>query len=332
MRPAKFLNRILLLLIGAILPALLMAHGAAAEPLRLGHPIWVGFGPMYIAQEKGYFKKHGLEVELIPMEDTAMRYAALRSNRVDALAASPDSALLQLKGANDFKFAFMLDQSYGADGVVALKEIATLADLRGHTVGVTKGSITEYWLNYLLRAFAPGVKESDLKVVDMTPGDAGAAFVAKKIDAAVTYEPWLTRAAKTGHGHVIIDSKKTPARLGDVILLRSDYAQANLKKLKGFAAAWDEALAYMKSNPEDANAIMARGVGGWLKDPKVFADVLTHVNFFDGKQMQELIGTRDKPGAFRQVVVDAIDIWSELGRMPVKDVKADDLVLYEVFH
>ena len=39
---------------------------ASAEPLKIAHGSpWVGWGPLYIAEEKGYFKDEGLEVEVV---------------------------------------------------------------------------------------------------------------------------------------------------------------------------------------------------------------------------------------------------------------------------
>ena len=39
------------LVAGGILVGLMSASGAGAEPLKLGHSTWVGYGPLYIAQE-----------------------------------------------------------------------------------------------------------------------------------------------------------------------------------------------------------------------------------------------------------------------------------------
>ena len=68
-----------------------------------------------------------------------------------------------------------------------------IADLKGKNVAVNEGSVSEFYLNVLLGK--AGLKESDLNTVNMTASDAGGAFVAKRVDAAVTWEPWLTRAS-----------------------------------------------------------------------------------------------------------------------------------------
>ena len=48
-----------ILIAGAILLGLVTAGSATADPLKLGHSTWVGYGPLYVAQEKGYFDEKG---------------------------------------------------------------------------------------------------------------------------------------------------------------------------------------------------------------------------------------------------------------------------------
>jgi uncharacterized DUF497 family protein len=65
----------------SIITALVMTAGASsaadAKPLRIGYNIWVGFGPLFVAQEKGLFAEEGLEVELINMSIPEALYAGL---------------------------------------------------------------------------------------------------------------------------------------------------------------------------------------------------------------------------------------------------------------
>ena len=67
--------------------------GAAhAEPLRISYFIWVGYGPLFVAQEKGFFAEEGVEVELINIEVHAAAFGGLFAGQVDAVAgALPDA-------------------------------------------------------------------------------------------------------------------------------------------------------------------------------------------------------------------------------------------------
>ena len=61
---------------------------ARAEPLRIRYSIWVGYGPFFVAADKGLFAREGVDVELIRMEDDTATLAALFAGQIDALATA----------------------------------------------------------------------------------------------------------------------------------------------------------------------------------------------------------------------------------------------------
>ena len=299
---------------------------AAAETIKIAHSTWVGYGPLYIARDRGFFKNHGVEVELTVMEDPKLRFTALRAGQNNVIASTVDTALLYLKKPDDFKYVAAIDDSNGGDGIVATRDIKSIKDLKGKKVAVNEGSVSQFYLNVLLAK--AGLKESDLQTVNMTAADAGSAFVAKKVDAAVTWEPWLSRGKASEHGHLLTDSSKTPGLITDVFIVPKEIVAKRKKELKGIVAAWNEAVAYQRAHPDEANQIMAKGVGGWLKDPKVFAETLTGIKFYGAEDNKNFFGTKANPGPLSQTVKEAIDVWSSHGKIQVKTTPSD-LIDYE---
>ena len=51
--------------LAGLLLVLFAAGGAAAEPLRIRYSVWVGYGPLFLAQEKGYFRAENVDVQLV---------------------------------------------------------------------------------------------------------------------------------------------------------------------------------------------------------------------------------------------------------------------------
>jgi NitT/TauT family transport system substrate-binding protein len=311
--------------IGAALVALLTPNPAAAEKIRIAHSTWVGYGPLYIAQDKGIFKKNGVDVELAVIEAPNERFAAMASEKVQMIASTVDTALLYLTKPDDFQYVVALDDSNGGDGVVANKDIKTIAELKGKTVAVNEGSVSQFYLNVLLAK--AGIQESDITTVNMTASDAGAAFVARKVDAAVTWEPALSKGKSAPHGHLLVDSSTTPGLITDVIVARSSWIKTHQKEVAAVVKSWNEAVAFQRAKPDEANQIMAKGVGGWLRDPKVFAETLTGIKFYGGDDNKKFFGTSDKPGALFQTTRYAIDVWSSHKKLRVR-VKPDDLINY----
>lgn len=297
--------------------AVLFAAGSAqaADKISIGLSTWVGYGPLYIAQAQGFFKDEGLSVDLVKMEDPKTRMPAMIAGRIDMAVTTVDTVLNFYAPEHPLTYLFALDQSSGGDGIVADKDIKTIADLKGKKVAFAEGSVSQFFLGALLKD--NGLKFSDVDAVNMTAGDAGAAFVAGRVNAAVTWEPWLTRGKQTDHGHLLIDSTKTPGLIVDIAVTTDAWAKAHEADIKGLYKAWAKAVAWQKANPEKANEIMAKGVGGWLSKPKVFAETLTGVTFYDAAGNAAYMGTKAKPGPITKTIADAEALGAETGQFKV---------------
>ena len=59
----------------------------------------------------------------------------------------------------------------------------------------------------------------------------------------------------------------------------------------------------------------------------LFAEVLEGIKFYGGEDNKKFFGTKDKPGALKATVQQAIDIWSSHGKLQVK-VTPDDVLNY----
>jgi NitT/TauT family transport system substrate-binding protein len=306
--------------LGAAVPA----TPAAAEPLKIRYSIWVGYGPLFIARDKGYFKEEKVDVDLVNIEDPKEGFAALAAGRIHGVVSTVDTMVLYLKTGKEYQYVLALDDSAGGDGIVARKEIKSVKDLKGKKVAVNEGSVSQFFLNVVLKD--AGMTQKDVEVVNMKQGDAGAAFVAEKVDAAVTWEPWLTKSKNAPHGQILIDSSKTPGLITDVLIFPRELIAKRGKEIQGLANAWYRAVDYYEKNPKESLEIMSKGLGDWLKDPKVFAETLEGVRFYSKSGNVRFFGSPDKPGDIYKVVQNALDVWGGFGRLQPKAVSARDLV------
>ena len=310
------MKRLAWLWISVLLLGTVTASTAAAEPLKIRYSIWVGYGPLFIAKEKGYFKEEQVEVDLVNIEDPKEGFFALAAGRLDGVVSTIDTMVLYLKKGNEYQYVLALDDSAGGDGIVARKEIQSIKDLKGKKIAVNEGSVSQFFLNVVLKE--NGMTQKDLNIVNMKQGDAGAAFVAEKVDAAVTWEPWLSKGKAAPHAKILVDSSQTPGLITDVLIFPRTVIEKRAKEIQGVANAWNKAVAFWQKSPGEANEIMARGVGDWLKDPKVFAEVLTGVKFYDQAGNKKFFGTAQNPGDLTRVVQNALDIWGSFDKLQVK--------------
>ena len=314
------------LLICALVLTLLagLAGAAAAEPLKIRYSIWVGYGPLFIAREKGFFKEDKVDVELVNIEDAKEGFVALAAGRLDGVVSTVDTMVLYLKTGKEYQYVLALDDSAGGDGIVARKEIKSVKDLKGKKVAANEGTVSQFFLNVVLKE--AGMSEKDIQLVNMKQGDAGAAFVAEKVDAAVTWEPWLTKSKAAPHGQILIDSSKFPGLITDVLIFPRTVIEKRGNEIQGLANAWNKAVAYYEKNKAESLEIMSKGLGDWLKDPKVFAETLGGVKFYNKEGNARFFGTAQKPGDLYKVVQNALDIWGGFGRLQAKGTTAKDLV------
>ena len=309
--------------LAAFASALAMAAAAEAGDLKLGHSTWVGYGPFYIARDKGFFKDEGVNVELVIMEDTPIKMGALMAGQLDLVASTVDEFPIYMKPNIGLHYVLAVDNSKGGDGIVANKEITSVADLKGKKVAFEQGSVSQFFLNALLKD--AGLSQADIEPVNMAATDAGVAFAAQQVDAAVTWEPALSQGAKAPHGHMLLTSADKPGLITDVVAATTATLDAKKDDIAGFVRAWYKAVDFIKTNPDEANAIMAQGVGGWLSDPKVFAETLSGIEYLDKDMNIAFFGTPEAPGQIYKTLGAAIDIWKGFDRIQV-DVKPADMV------
>ncbi|MEI7598479.1 MAG: ABC transporter substrate-binding protein [Aestuariivirga sp.] len=295
---------------------------ASAGTMRLGMTTWVGYGPMFLARDKGFFKENGLDVELRIIEDAAIYMAAVAAGELDGNASTLDEIMKYRSPEFCFKAVAALDDSHGGDGVLVREDVKSLKDLKGKQVGMNEGSVSQFWFNILLTR--EGMTEKDLEITNMTADDAAAAFIAGQIPAAVTWEPHLSLVRTKKQGKVLIDSAETPGLIVDVVDLTCDYIKNNPKDVEAFNKGLFKAVEFIKTNPDEAYAIMAKGVGGYLEKPEDFAEAAKGVRFYDQARNIEFFGTPDK-GEAKDLMAMGNKIWGGFQKMKM-DIGYNDLI------
>lgn len=299
------------------------AAGAQAGTLSIGHTTWVGYGTLYLARDLGYFKELGLDLELTTIEEASMYMAAQASGKLSGSASTIDEVLKYRSKDFCFKAVAALDESYGGDGVLVGKEVTSLKDLKGQSVAVNEGSVSQFWLSYLLKH--NGMTMADLDIQNMTADDAATAFIAGRVPAAVTWEPHLSLVRQKGEGKVLVDSSTTPGVIVDVVALSCDVIDKQPEDVKALVKGLYKAVQFTRDNPEKAHEIMAKGVGGYLADPVELANAAKGVRFYDQAMSEKLLGVPGKPGDIKGVIRLANETWSALQGKRY-EVSYDDLV------
>lgn len=289
------------------------------EPLKVTLPTWTGYGPLFLAKEKGFFEENGIDVELSIVEGLGERKQALASGNIDGMATALDVQVSLAASDIPLNVVWILDDSYGGDGILVKEDIAGVEDLKGKTMAFEVGS-TSHMLA-LTALNNGGLTEKDVEVVPMSAGDAGAAFAAGKVDAAVTWEPWLSNGSE-GDGKVLLTTKDLPGIIVDTVSFREDVIKERPDDIEAFVKAMGQAMDFWMENEDEANEIMAKG----LKiDTEEFVATAEGLKFFTSDENKEAFGTEDSKGAIYQSTEEAIKFYLEQEIID-KEPKAEDII------
>src|SRR3989338_1640043 len=226
-----------------------------SEPIKIGVFVYPGFGSFYVAQEKEFFKKQGVNVELVQVSvDGAI--PALESNQIQMLTGTTDMMTIIADGGVRAKQIFSTSMSYGADGIVVTNDIQRISDLKGKKVYTSYGYPGHFFFRYL--AEKSGLSNKDVELVNLDSENIGSSFVAGKIDAGVTWEPWLSKASERAGGKVLVSSKDEPGIINDIVLARNDLVQNRREDVKGVMRGFFAAVDWWEKNTTEGNVIVAK--------------------------------------------------------------------------
>jgi NitT/TauT family transport system substrate-binding protein len=236
------------------------ATKTSGEVMKVAKYYWPGNFWIEIADEKGFFEEAGLNVELV---DTNIDYEASLQDMVDGKMDTNDFALFGLmnfvtNGA-DLAAVLSADISSGADAIVAKQEIEHIADLRGKTIGVDKGSYLEYILDVALGK--NGLTSEDVVKKDISAEEAAEEFIAGNVDAIVTWEPIVTEAIEKGNGRKLFDTSQIPGISPSAFAFHKSFIDSHPNDVQAFVNVWHRTTEFMKEEPGEAFGIIAKNYG-----------------------------------------------------------------------
>ncbi len=253
-----------------------MVSGAAG--LTVAYDAYAPYFPVRIAETQGYYKARNLNVKQVAFGlngdyDEAQRRAALKSGEFDVLLTTLDAVAL-FPDNDTGKVVAIVDESAGADKIVARPEIGRLNDLKGKTIAYSAGSVAEFYLYASLNLV--GLKASDVQLKPVENVEAAVdLFKNKQVDAVVGWEPTIQGALDSG-GKVLLGSDNYRAIL-DVMVVSTKALREKPAAVQGFIDAWFEATKLTTDNPQAAGAaVVSSGDGDWtgVAQPSDFTDAL----------------------------------------------------------
>ncbi len=240
--------------------------GASAQETPL---IKVGAGLIepqaeaYYAQEMGFFKKHGLNVQVQTLRNGAAIAAAVAGGELQIGISNA----VQLAQAHARNLPFVVialggihDSRFSKSGlVVALNSALTAKDLNGKVVSVaTLNSLDQLAASVLIDK--SGGDSSTVKFIEFTPAAAVEAIVQGRITGANLEDPEFSAGVGAKKIRTLGDGEDAIGKrwVETAWFTTSDWLSKNKDSAHRFAAAIYDAGSWAMANPEKAAAVLQK--------------------------------------------------------------------------
>jgi NitT/TauT family transport system substrate-binding protein len=223
---------------------------ATAEPIKIALPVAsLESMPIYVAQEKGFFKKHGVDIDIITSRGGGEAMKAYIAGEVQIVATGfPEVGLMRARGVDVELFFAQMSRAPFALIVRKGLGLKSVADLKGKTIAVTSpGSLTANLTRYFVQQAGLN-SDKDVSLVSVGGGgEILGALKSKRADAAMLFEPFVTVALQEGIAEMLVDvPEKLDAFSSSPLSTSKVFAEK--KEARGVFDALAEALNFIRTD------------------------------------------------------------------------------------
>lgn len=255
-------------LVGALalvgLPTL--PRAAEVKEIRLD---WATYNPVsLVLKDKGFLeealKAQGIKVRWVQSLGSNKALEFLNGGAIDFGSSAGAAALLARINGNPIKAVYAYSRPEWT-ALVTRKDagIASVADLKGKRIAVTRGTDPHI---FLIRALqGAGLTEKDAKLVLLQHADGRTALDRGDVDAWAGLDPMMA-AAEIENDDVLF-FRDAAANTWGVLDVREDFAKANPDLVKTVIAAYEQARVFSLANPDALKAALVAATK--LPDPVI---------------------------------------------------------------
>lgn len=195
------------------------------DTLRIGANRWLGYGPLYLADDLHWMTPSGYRLVEYPHTTGVLR--GYRNGLLDAALLTLDEALILQSSGQPVQILLVADVSAGADVLFANAHIQQLAQLRGQRIGVENSALGAFFLSRILDLAK--LPASEISVIDMPVNEHLNALRTGQIDAAINFASASASFAPLGV-HPLLDSRALPNEIIDVLVINPQRVSAQQAK------------------------------------------------------------------------------------------------------
>lgn len=239
-----------------------VAAPAADAPIRVAYTPTLALLPAFIANDEGIFRKNGLSVTLIPIQNQSLLPGTLGKQIDIAISTQPDLLKSSASGLDVVTICGETVET-AANHIVELivrkdSGITNIKDLKGKvigtpTIGAGIHTATLHWLH------KSGIDVNSIRAVEVPFPNMEDQLKSKRVDAVEAVQPFAGKILAAGgvslgdpNLHVSDPSLQT------LWIANGTWARANPKIVRAWTDSVKSAIAFIKSNPAEARTILGK--------------------------------------------------------------------------
>jgi outer membrane protein OmpA-like peptidoglycan-associated protein/ABC-type metal ion transport system substrate-binding protein len=268
------------------------------------------------------FDKLGIKVNITIVNDGTQSSNALIKGNLDAAVYTVNRYAFLFDKFKENKvetvMPFIDNVSFGGDGIIAKQNIMRIEDLVGKTIAVPRYSEAQTLIHWLLERSSLTVAQKadivkNMKMFD-TPDDAAKAFFGGQVDAAATWEPFLTQATTTTGARVLFSTKAATNVIMDGIVFRKDYIDAHPETVKKMIEGLLQAESLYATSFDPIKNSMPLFATETDENIKAMTDTAKLTNYGTNKELMS--------GVAQNLFADMSDIWKSVGEKAYPEAAA----------
>lgn len=218
-------------------------------------PTTIAAIPSYVAADQGFWKDHGLEVQLQFFNSGREALDALLANQAEVMSVSETPPMHAVIQGHDIYWVGTVTQHQEAKLTYNSSVITNAKDIIGKNVATQPGTNSDYYMYLWLENY--DIKPEQINIVSMKPPTMVQGILQGEIDAFFAWEPHNYKAYSQAPDS--LKNWETSLYSGrHSIIMNQDYVKNNPEVVEKLILGFIDAENYIKGNPESAKEIVAK--------------------------------------------------------------------------
>jgi len=240
------------------------------EKIVIAYPTTFNGALVPVAFVKGYFTEEGLDATLQLHAFGKQALDAMIEKKADLATVADTPIMFAVMNGKKITIPAVIQTAVKNTAIVARKDqgIEKPSDLKGRTIGVTRGTTSDFFTDAFLTVH--GIDKKQVKIIDLKPDEMVGALDKGRVEAVSTWNPTLTQLIKMLGNRAQVFYGETLYTESFCIAAGQDFVKQHPEAVKKVLRALIKAETHVKQHPEESRRLVAE----FIKADKTLLDAI----------------------------------------------------------